>query len=94
MNNLGSLLQDQGDLDGAAPLYREALQARRETLGDRHPDTLISIWNLSKLLATQDETKKGEAKQLCQEAVTGAREVLGDAHPHTKIFLGNRWGIR
>ena len=34
INNLGLLLQDQGDLDGAAPLYREALQARRETLGE------------------------------------------------------------
>ena len=34
INNLGMLLKDQGDLDGAAPLLREALQAKRETLGE------------------------------------------------------------
>ena len=32
------------------PLYEEALQARRVTLGDRHPDTLTSISNMGGLL--------------------------------------------
>ena len=32
-----------GKLEEARPLYEEALQAKRETLGDRHPDTLQSI---------------------------------------------------
>jgi len=39
INNLARLLQDMGELDAAEPLLREALQARRETLGDRHPGT-------------------------------------------------------
>ena len=39
-----------GDLDGASPLYREALQGRRETLGDRHAYTLTSMGNLGMLL--------------------------------------------
>ena len=43
INKLGGLLQDQGKLDEAEPLYREALAASRETLGDRHPDTLASV---------------------------------------------------
>ena len=34
INNLGQLLKDQGDLEGAAPLMREALEARCETLGE------------------------------------------------------------
>ena len=40
--NLGSLLYAKDDLAAGAaePLYREALQTRRETLGSRHPDTL------------------------------------------------------
>jgi hypothetical protein len=43
VSNLGALLQAKGDLAAAEPLYREALEVRRETLGDRHPDTLTSI---------------------------------------------------
>ena len=37
----------------ARPLLEEALTARRETLGDRHPDTLGSINNLGNLLMAQ-----------------------------------------
>ena len=47
---------------GAEMLMHEALEAQRETLGDRHPDTLASIWNLCMLKAEQG--KHGEAKQL------------------------------
>ena len=61
-----TLLQDLGDLRGAADLLREALQSRRETLGARHPDTLRSINNLTDVLR--------ELNQLDE-----ARAVLGDA---------------
>ena len=50
MNNLGRLLQAKGDFAAAEPLYREALEGRRETLGSGHPDTLCSIGDLSMLL--------------------------------------------
>ena len=43
ISNMGRLLQAQGKLDEAEPLYREDLAACRETLGDRHPDTLTSV---------------------------------------------------
>ena len=85
------LLQDQGDLEGAAPLLREALQARRETLGDRHPKTLYLIDNLAIFLHTQGE--EDEARRLCQETVTGSKEVLGVDHPHTRDRMENPWGI-
>ena len=57
-NNLGLLLQDQGKYDEAEPLLREALKVRRETLGDRHPDTLISINNLGMLLKDQGKSTR------------------------------------
>ena len=60
------LLQDQGKLDEAAPLFREALDARRATLGDRHPDTLTSINNMASLLQAQG--KLDEAAVLRREA--------------------------
>ena len=50
INNLGLLLHEQGDLDSAEALLREALEGCRETLGDRHPNTLTSINNLGLLL--------------------------------------------
>ena len=50
MNNLGMLLLGKGDLAAAEPLLREALEMRGETLGSRHPQTLISIDNLNVLL--------------------------------------------
>ena len=43
INNLGLLLKAKGDLAAAEPQYREALEGKRETLGDRHPHTLSSI---------------------------------------------------
>ena len=39
------LLQEQGKLSEAEPLYREALEGRWRTLGDAHPITLSSTSN-------------------------------------------------
>ena len=61
INNLASLLNAQGHLDQAEPLYREALAARRETLGDRHPDTLSSSNGLADLLRKQGTAVKADA---------------------------------
>ena len=42
-----------GRLSEAEQLCREALTASRETLGDRHPDTLLGVHNLAVLLRDQ-----------------------------------------
>merc|ERR1719424_468310 len=76
INNLGFLLKNQGDLDGAEALYREALAASRETLGDRHPSTLTSINNLGLLLKKKADLDGAEA--LYHEALEAKRETLGD----------------
>ena len=39
-----------GKLEEARPLLEEALQGRRETLVDRHPSTLASIYNAGLIL--------------------------------------------
>ena len=74
INNLGSLLQDQGKLDEAGALLREALEAMRATLGDRHPNTLVSINNLGTLLQAQG--KLDEAGVLYREALEAKRATL------------------
>ncbi|CAK0820168.1 unnamed protein product [Prorocentrum cordatum] len=61
-HRVAKLLKAQGDLAGAEPLLREALQpllrealqARREVLGDGHPDTLTSANNLARLLDAKE----------------------------------------
>ena len=69
------LLLDKGDLVGAEPLLREALEARREVLSERHPNTLTSINDLATLL--QAKGLLDEAKTLYEEALKARREVYG-----------------
>jgi hypothetical protein len=67
---------DQGKLDEAGVLYREALEAMRATLGDRHPDTLLSINNLGRL--QHDQGRLGEAETLLLEAHDGCAATLAE----------------
>jgi len=64
---MGGLLLAMGKLEEARPLYEEALQARKETLGDRHPETLTSISNMGGLLKKMG--KLHEARPLYEEAL-------------------------
>ena len=59
------LLQALGELIEAEKLLCEALQGRREELGDRHPSTLMSINNLGRLLRARGQLT--EAENLCDE---------------------------
>ena len=70
-NSLGLLLQEQGKLEEAEPLFREVLQVRRETLGSTHPDTLVSVKNLHLLLQAQGKLE--EAKALLRECAASCR---------------------
>ena len=87
IENLGGLLQDKGDLAAAEPLSREALEVRRETLGNRHPDTLISINNLGILLKVKGDLAAAEL--LYREALEVRRETLGDRHLSTLLSTRN-----
>ena len=63
------------------------MQAQRETLGDRHPETLASIHNMSGLL--KDMGQLEEARLLYEEALQASRETLGDRHPDTLGWVYN-----
>ena len=88
LSTLALELQGQGKYDEAEPLLREVLEVSRETLGDRHPDTLTTISNLGLLL----QEAKGEltaAEPLLREALEVRRETLGNRHPHTLLSITN-----
>ena len=74
-----------GQLDEAAVLYREALDAHRTTLGDRDPETLALIGTMASLL--QDQGKLSEAEPLKREVLSVQREMLGDRHPDTLVAI-------
>ncbi|KAJ1618984.1 Tetratricopeptide repeat-domain-containing protein, partial [Pavlovales sp. CCMP2436] len=78
---LASLLEDQGKLDEALPLYMRALKGCEEQLGASHPDTLTSVNNLAMLLEAQG--KLDEALPLYMRALKGREEQLGASHPST-----------
>ena len=86
LNTLGS---GDGDAHLAAvePLLRGVLEAQRETLGNRHPDTLKSICNLIMLL--QDKGDLAAAEPLYREALEVSRETLGNRHPSTLDSIYN-----
>jgi hypothetical protein len=46
INNLAATLQGQGDLAGARRLQEQVLAKSRELMGERHPHTTVSAWNL------------------------------------------------
>jgi tetratricopeptide (TPR) repeat protein len=74
-------------IDDKVENARESLEARRATLGDRHPRTLGSINHLASLL--QDQGKLDEAAPLFGEALQGFRATLGDRHPDTLSSINN-----
>jgi len=65
--NLASLLFHQGKINEAEPLYREALEVSRRTLGDTHSRTFAIILEISDVL--QELGKLSEAEGLLREAL-------------------------
>ena len=81
------LLKDMGKLREARRLSEEALQARRATLGDRHPSTLASIHRMGLLL--KEMGKLDEARPLLEEAAHLGKAAMGERHPDTLIFAAD-----
>ncbi|NRB20739.1 MAG: tetratricopeptide repeat protein, partial [Rhodobacteraceae bacterium] len=71
----------------AEPLFRQALEIDRKTLGTDHPDYAIHLNNLGTLLSKTGQY--GEAEPLCCEALAVLEAALGAEHPHTVTARGN-----
>ena len=80
-------LKARGQYAVAEPLYQQALEIRRQVLGEQHPDFARSLNNLAWLY---DSTGRSEqAEPLYQQALEVFRQVLGPNHPHTKLVQAN-----
>ena len=87
LNNLGHLLQSQGDLAGARPYYERALAIREKALGPDHPDTATSLNNLGYLLREQGDP--AGARPYYERALAINEKALGPDHPDTATSLNN-----
>jgi CHAT domain-containing protein len=87
LDNLAQNYAAQGRYGEAEPLLREALRARREVFGPRHPDTLASLNHLAELYLAQG--RYDDAEPLLREALQARREVLGPRHPGTLTSLNS-----
>ena len=77
LNTLAGELKVQGKYAEAEPLYREALERQRGTLGNQHQNTLKAKGDLA------------AAEQLRREALEAQRETLGNRHPRTIVSMNN-----
>ena len=67
-NNLGNVLKDQGDLQGAKELYEKALKIKIACLGtENHTDVAMSYSNLGLVLKAQGDLKG--AKEFYEKAL-------------------------
>jgi Tfp pilus assembly protein PilF len=55
-NNLGMVLHDLGDLDGASVQLERALEISEATLGPDHPNVAVTRANLAAAAAELDES--------------------------------------
>ena len=85
LNNLGGLLQAQGNLAGARPYYERALVIREKALGTDHPDTARSLDDLGGLLQAQGDL--AGARPYYERAIAIRERALGADHPDTARSL-------
>jgi len=81
----GYFLDDQGAYEKALQYYEEALDIRREMLGDRHPDVATTLNNIGWVHWNREDFSS--ALRFFREAHEIWQEKLGDEHPWTKIAL-------
>jgi hypothetical protein len=74
LNNLATLLQDQGDYDGARPLFVRALDIRKKAVGAEDPSTATSLNNLADLLRAQGDY---EGARTLHRKERGRRKIEG-----------------
>lgn len=87
INNLGTILGDNGHYEEAEPLFRRALEGREIVLGPDHPVTLRSVLDLGTLVYFKGDYARAEA--LYRRALEGNEKALGWEHIGTHLAAEN-----
>eukprot|EP00957_Ditylum_brightwellii_P080789 6144588-Ditylum_brightwellii.AAC.1 len=68
-------------------LHRQCWEARKRTLGEKHPDTLMSLSNVAS--AVHGQGKYTKAEMLHRQCLEARKKTLGEMHPDTLDCLNN-----
>jgi tetratricopeptide (TPR) repeat protein len=95
LRNQGGALWSQRRYGEAQPLFEKALALRRAVLGEDHPATAESYYNVAGNLNTQG--KYAEADPSFRRALEVRRQTLGEDHPDTaqayRDLAGNLYSL-
>ncbi|WP_150239128.1 tetratricopeptide repeat protein [Nocardiopsis quinghaiensis] len=90
LENLAYVRMLKGDLDTAEDGFRRVRRARARTLGERHPDTVMSDYYLARVASARGNHA---AAATMFGRVAGIRtSLLGEDHPHTLLALEQEEG--
>lgn len=88
---LGTLKQEMGATDEAAPLFARALAVSEKELGQDHPDLVILLNDLSRLYLKQSAHELAEPLLLRLLAI---KRVKGEDHPEVATVLASLAAVR
>lgn len=89
LGNLGNIMRDKGDLDGATRCFEEALEIRKRIWGPKHPRVASSLGQLSQIALLRGHAE--DAVRLTEQAVAIGREMYKGDNPDLARLL-NHYG--
>ncbi len=87
LDGLALVYFTRGWYQKAEPLFREALQIRKDVFGDEHPEVAAALNSLGVFLS--DQNRMDEAQLLQENALEMAEKIFRPDHPSLAVFLGN-----
>ncbi len=87
MDTIGVVYRLLGQLDQSEALTSEALEIRRGTLGDEHPDVATSLDNLGQI--ARERSTYELAEQYHRQSLEVRRRLLAPGHPDVAQSLHN-----
>jgi len=79
--NLGVLLMEKGDLDGAEGMYRRSLNIQEKALGMEHSNVSFSCYNFGLLLKAKGDFDG--SKDMFRRSLMIREKTFGMQHPRT-----------
>ena len=87
INDLGQLLEENGNYDESERMYRESIELKHQLYGAKHPRIALGLNNLASALQDKGDLAASEAAY--RQALQMQRELLGNLHPEVANTLNN-----
>jgi tetratricopeptide (TPR) repeat protein len=87
LNQLGSELQQNGEIEEARTVYERCLAGQERVLGEDHKKTLMTVNNLGNVYRELKDYVK--ALEYYERALKGFEKTLGKTHPSTLMNVMN-----